>query len=193
MSLFVDRPFRIGDFIQYGPNAGIVEGIGPRSSRLRGLDGTLTTVPNGDLAKLHIVNYSVRNKCLFLQVIGLRYETTRLQLEWLLETMRRRLASHPLVEEGGGMPRVRLTGFGASSIDIEVRAHVLTRDFSAFLETQEELLLGLQDVIEEAGTGFAFPSQTLYLGRDAGLDDSARDRAEKAALANRGKREVALE
>ncbi|SDW40343.1 MscS family membrane protein [Albimonas donghaensis] len=190
VSIFVDRPFRIGDFIQYGAATGTVEAIGPRSSRLRGLDGTLTTVPNGDLAKMHIVNYSVRNKCLFLQVLGLRYETSRLQIEWILEAMRRRLASHPMVEEGGGMPRVRLVGFGASAIDIEVRAQVLTRDFAEFLEIQETLLLELQETIEEAGSGFAFPSQTVYLGRDSGLDAEARERAEQSALAARGKREL---
>ncbi|MEE3098822.1 MAG: mechanosensitive ion channel family protein, partial [Pseudomonadota bacterium] len=125
VSIFVDRPFRIGDFIQYGASSGTVEAIGPRSSRVRGLDGTLTTVPNGDLARMHIVNISARDKCLFHQVLGLRYETSRLQLEWILDEMRRRLSAHPMVETAAGMPRVRLTGFGASSIDVELRAYVL--------------------------------------------------------------------
>ena len=76
VSLFADRPFRIGDYIQYGASSGTVEAIGPRSARIRGLDGTLATVPNSDLAKMHIVNFSLRNKCLFRHVLGLRYETS---------------------------------------------------------------------------------------------------------------------
>lgn len=102
ISIFVDRPFRIGNFIQYGSNSGVVEAIGPRSSRIRGLDGTLTTVPNADLAKMHIVNFSLRDKCLFVQVLGLRYETTRLQVEWILDTTEKRLLAHPIVESRMG-------------------------------------------------------------------------------------------
>jgi len=190
VSIFADRPFRIGDFIQFGAGTGVVEAIGPRSTRLRGLDGTLATVPNSDLARMHVVNFSARNKCLFVQTLGLRYETTRLQLEWILTTMRRRLAEHQMVERSPGMPRVRLVAFGNSSIDVEVRAHVLTSDFGVFLEIQEELLLELQEIIEAGGSGFAYPSQTLYLGRDGGLNLEAKTRAESAALEARGKREV---
>jgi len=75
-SIFADRPFRVGDFISYGENSGVVEAVGARSSRIRAPDGTLTTVPNGDLAKIHITNFSRRDKCLFLHTLGLRYETS---------------------------------------------------------------------------------------------------------------------
>ncbi|WP_306152078.1 mechanosensitive ion channel family protein [Roseovarius sp. MMSF_3281] len=190
ISIFADRPFRIGDFIQYGTSTGTVELIGPRSSRIRGLDGTLTTVPNADLAKMHIVNYSARDKCLLIQSVGLRYETTQLQLEWILATIARRFAAHEMVEEVPGMPRVRLLAFGPSSIDIEVRAHVLTSDYGMFLGVQEELLFLLRTIIEEGGSGFAYPSQTIYLGRDHGLDSEATARAESAALEARGRREI---
>lgn len=181
VSIFADRPFRIGDFIHYGEGDGVVEMIGPRSSRIRGLDGTLTTVPNGDLAKVHIVNYSKRNKCLFLHTLGLRYESSPAQLEWLLSELRRRVALHPLVERSPGFPRVRLTGLGDSSLDVEVRAYVLTANWNEFLEVQEALILDLMRAVEAAGSGFAFPSQTVYLGRDGGLDTAAKERAEAAA------------
>ncbi|MEQ8653584.1 MAG: mechanosensitive ion channel family protein [Kiloniellales bacterium] len=178
VSIFADRPFRIGDFIHYGGSDGVVEMIGPRSSRLRGIDGTLTTVPNADLAKMHIINYSLRNKCVFVHTLGLRYETTPDQLEWLLSETRRRVGEHPKVEVSSGFPRVRVMGFGASSIDVEVRAYVITADWNEFLEVQEELILDLMRTVEAAGSGFAFPSRTLYLGRDAGLDAEAKQAAE---------------
>ncbi|MAS12451.1 MAG: hypothetical protein CMH69_04025 [Nitratireductor sp.] len=181
VSLFADRPFRIGDYIQYGASSGTVEAIGPRSARIRGLDGTLATVPNSDLAKMHIVNFSLRNKCLFRHVLGLRYETSRLQLMWILEEMRKTIAAHPMVETGSGTPRIRLIGFGSSSIDVEVRATVMTPDFGQFLEVQEELLLELQEVIAKGGSGFAFPSQTVYLSRDSSLDDRVQKKIEAEA------------
>ncbi len=169
VSIFADRPFRVGDFIHYGGSDGIVEMIGPRSTRVRGLDGTLTTVPNSDFSKRHITNYSLRDKCFFHHVLGVRYETTPDQFEGLLNELRRRIAAHPMVEETSDMPRVRLLKFGASSLDIDLRAYVLTTNFTEFLSVQEELLLEVIRVVEEAGSGIAFPSVTTYLNNDSGI------------------------
>jgi len=173
VSIFADRPFRVGDFIHYGNSDGIVEMIGPRSSRIRGLDGTLTTVPNSDLSKMHITNYSMRNKCFFHHTLGVRYETTPEQFDGLLSELRRRIAAHPMVEETPDMPRIRLLEFGASSIDIDVRAYVLTTDFAEFLSVQQDLLLDIIRVVDEAGSGFAFPSVTNYLQDDRGIRSAA--------------------
>lgn len=170
LSIFADRPFRIGDSIRLEGKLGVVEAIGPRSSRFRALDGTLITVPNGDLAKQHIVNLSMRDKCLFLHEIGLRYETSPEQMQWLLAELRRRLGRHEMVEKAPGFPRVALTGFGDSALTLQIRAHVLTSDFNTFLKIQEELLLEIMRAVSAAGTGFAFPSQTAYLARDGGID-----------------------
>ncbi len=169
VSIFADRPFRVGDFIHYGNSDGIVEMIGPRSSRIRGLDNTLTTVPNSDLSKMHITNYSMRNKCFFHHIVGVRYETTPDQFDGLLSELRDRIAAHPMVEETSDMPRIRLLRFGESSIDIDVRAYVLTTDFAEFLSVQQELLLDTMRVIDEAGSAIAFPSVTNYLHDDRGI------------------------
>jgi MscS family membrane protein len=71
LSIFADRPFRVGDTIRFGGNGGTVEMIGPRSTRIRGKDGTLMTVPNGDLARAQLVNVSARPSSLFNQRISL--------------------------------------------------------------------------------------------------------------------------
>jgi len=177
VSIFADRPFRVGDFIHYGNSDGIVEMIGPRSSRIRGLDGTLTTVPNSDLSKMHITNYSMRNKCFFHHIVGVRYETTPDQFDGLLNELRDRIAAHPMVEETADFPRIRLLRFGEFSIDIDVRAYVLTTDFAEFLTVQQELLIDIMRVVDEAGSGFAFPSVTNYLQDDRGIRSIALKRA----------------
>ncbi|MEQ9688146.1 MAG: mechanosensitive ion channel family protein, partial [Bauldia litoralis] len=179
VSIFADRPFRVGDFINYGAGGGRVEVVGPRSSRIRALDGTLITVPNGDLAKMHITNYSRRDKCLFLHTLGLRYETSPEQFQWLLEALSQRLGEHPMVGQGHGMPRVALTSFGDSSINIELRAYILTSDYAEFLAIQGQLILDIMGIVAEAGTGFAFPSQTAYLARDTGVDETTKTRIEE--------------
>ena len=170
VSIFADRPFRVGDFIRYGHDSGTVETIGPRSSRIRGLDGTLTAVPNADLAKMQLTNFTARDKTLFHHTIGVRYETSRGQLQQLLDTLRSLVGAHPTVEKSATLPRVRLVGLGSSSVDIEIFAKVLVPDLASFLAVQEELILGIMRAVEECGTGFAFPSTTTYVARDHGLE-----------------------
>lgn len=176
LSIFADRPFRMGDTIRFEGQFAQVEAVGPRSTRIRALDGTLFTVPNGDFAKRHIINVSLRRECLFKHELGLRYETSPEQLRWLLRELRGLLAAHPMVEQTPGRSWAALTGLGDSAFTIEVKAHVRTGDFAQFLVVQELLLFEIVRLVEAAGSGLAFPSRTAYLARDAGLDAEARAR-----------------
>jgi len=168
LSLFADKPVRVGDFCNYGTDIGTVEAIGIRSTRIRGIDRTLTTIPNAVLSKLPVVNFTLRDRMLLKAVIGLRYETKPEQLRYVLAKLRELLLAHPMVTPEPA--RVRLIGFGASSVNLEVFAYVGTKDWNQFLEIQEDIYLRMMDVVAESGTGFAFPSQTLYFARDGGLD-----------------------
>ena len=78
------------------------------------------------------------------------------------------MQGHAKVESG--TLRVRFVSLGKSSLDVEIFAYVLTSVYPEFLSIQEDLLLRIMDIVEESGTGFAFPSQTTYVGRDPGLD-----------------------
>jgi len=180
LTLFADKPFRVGDFINYEDGAGVVESIGPRSSRMRGRDGTLTAVPNTELVTVRIKNYTARNKCQFLHTLGVRYETTPDQLKWLIHQIREMLASHPLVDESPGMPRVRLLRFGESAIHIEARADVMTTEYGEFLEVQQELLLEIMRLVDRAGSRLATRTQTLMLANDVGIDPESQQRADRA-------------
>jgi MscS family membrane protein len=153
ISIFADRPFRVGDQIRFGANSGTVEAVGPRSTRIRGADGTLTTVPNADLAKTQVVNVSARPSSLFQHRISLPARLTSTQLEALLADLRRRVAAHPMVETGPGQPRVRVVGFGAGTRDIEVEvyARIMTTATAAFLEAQEALILDILRSVEASG------------------------------------------
>ena len=170
MTLFADKPFQIGDYVRFGDDDGTVEEIGARSTRIRKLDGTQLTVPNKDIVDSRIANSTTRDNALFLHTIGVRYETTLEQIEWLVGHIREGLREHPKVEEDENMPRVLLAGFGASSIDIEARAYVDTTSVHEFMAVQAELLAMIMRAVEEAGTGMAFPSTTAYLTRDDGIE-----------------------
>ncbi len=108
--LFLDRPVRVGEFCGFGDKTGTVEEIGLRSTRIRGLDRTVITVPNAEFVQLQIINYTRRDMNLFQSSIGLRYETTPDQLRYVAARIRKLLIQHNKVLADPA--RVRLSAFG---------------------------------------------------------------------------------
>jgi MscS family membrane protein len=174
--LYADKPVRIGENCQFGEHQGTVEQIGLRSTRIRGSDRTVVSIPNSEFAKLRLVNYTRRDKIPLKTVLGLRYETTADQLRHVLAALRQLLTRHPQIHAES--VRVRFTGYGAYSLDVEVFALAETNDWATFLAIQEDVLLEVMDVVTGSGCGFAFPSQTHYMATDTGVDAEARRRAE---------------
>jgi len=175
-SLFADKPIRVGDLCRCGEDEGTVEAIGLRSTRIRGVDRTLTTIPNAVLAKMAIENFAERDQILIQTIIGVRYETSLEQLRFLLATIRELLVTHPRIHKDTA--RARLVGFGASSLDIEIFAYAMTRDRIEFLAIREDILLRVMELVEQSGTALAYPSQTLYFSKDSGLDTAKSVKAE---------------
>jgi len=165
LTLFADRPVAVGDFCRFGDRTGIVEEIGVRSTRVRTLDRTIVTVPNADFSSLQIENFNARDRTWYHPMLGLRYETTPQQLRRVMSEVTRILREHPKVDPASA--RVRFIGFGQYSLDLEVFAYVGTGNFDEFLEIAEELNLRILDAVAASGTGFAFPTQRLYIGPDA--------------------------
>jgi MscS family membrane protein len=85
------------------------------------------------------------------------------------------LYEHSKVESSSA--RTRLVRLGNSSLDLEVFAYVLETEYQSFLHIQEDLLLRIMDIVEESGSGFAFPSQTTYFAGDGGLDPAKSQKA----------------
>lgn len=175
LSLFADKPIRVGDFCRCGTDEGTVEAIGIRSTRLRGLDRSLAIIPNATLSKASIMNLAERDRMLLQAVIGVRYETGPDQLRHLLGQVRELLRRDPGVADEDA--RVRFAGFGASSLDLEIFAYVRTRNRAEFLAVREEIFLRIMDLVKESGAGFAFPSQTVYLAQDDGPDPAGNEAA----------------
>jgi MscS family membrane protein len=171
----------VGDFCRFGDRVGTVEAIGLRSTRIRTLDRTLVSIPNAEFSQIHLENFAMRDQIRLFTMIGLRYETTPEQLRYCLARLREMLLAHPMITPDPA--RVRFVGFGAYSLDLELFAYARTADWNEFLEVREDVYLRIMDIVREAGTGFAFPSQTMYVGRDEGLDESrtrlAQERVEQ--------------
>jgi MscS family membrane protein len=168
LMIISDQPVRVGDFCRIGDVVGVVEDIGLRSTRVRTLERTVVSIPNGQTAAVNVENFGLRDKIWFRPTIGLRLETTPEQLRYVLAEIRQMLYAHPMVETDSA--RIRLVRVSSSSLDLEVFSYVKTSDYTTFVEVQEDVLLRMLDIIEASGTALAFPSSTTYLARDHGLD-----------------------
>jgi MscS family membrane protein len=157
VSVISDRPVSVGDFCKFGDRVGTVEDIGLRSTRIRTLDRTLVTVPNGSFSAMTLENFDRRDKMLFHVTLNLKRDTTPDQVRTLLQSITKLLKDHPKVETGG-LP-VRFVGIGAYSLDIEIFAYIRTLDGDEFMTIQQDLFLSIMDAVESAGTALALPTQ----------------------------------
>jgi len=160
-----DRSIVVGDVCRIGQYVGEVVDVGLRSMQLRTLNRTVVYVPNGTLATMEVENLSRRDKFLFNPTLALRYETALAQLERIVGDLRQMLAADDRVENDAA--RVRFIRFGAYSLDVEVFSYVKAPDYPSFLAIQEDLLTRVMDIVQAAGAGFAFPSQTMYMRPDS--------------------------
>jgi MscS family membrane protein len=175
--LFIDQPVRVGDFCSFGDKMGTVENIGIRSTQVRALDRTLISIPNSTFADMEIVNWAECDQMLIRTTIGLRYETESDQLRYVLAKLREMLHAHPRIDHN--TVRVRFAGYGASSLDVDLRIYALTREWNDFYAIREDVFLRVNEIVRESGTEFAFPSQALYMSRDQGLDKERSDAAKQ--------------
>ena len=163
--ILLDRPFSIGDWISVGDVSGEVVDINFRSTKVRALDNSVYILTNSTVSSATINNGTLRNKRLYRFTLGVTYDTTRPQLEQLMTDLTAMLKASPYTYEDSVL--VKLSGFGASSIDLLVSAYLRTADMTRFLQMQNDLNLDLMDVMQKNGVDFAFPSTTVYLEKNS--------------------------
>jgi MscS family membrane protein len=160
VSIIFDGAVKVGEFVRIGDKTGMVEYVGLRSTRIRTLDRTLLTIPNGQMATLNIETVSNRDKFWCHHFIGVTYNTTADQLKAITGDIRELLLKFSRADDSS--IRVRVVRFGASSIDIELSAYLFASDWENFLEMQEALLLDVMAIVTRHGSSMAFPTQTVY-------------------------------
>ncbi len=169
VSIGIDQPFRVGDWVIVDGVEGEVEAIGLRSTRVRTLERTVVSFPNGRLADSRAENFGPRDRIRFRTVFGLEYRTSAAQMTQIRDQVEALLKSHPTTWPGRIV--VRFLQFGVSTLDVEAFCWVDTPDVDEFRRIREEHLLGIMRVVEGAGASFAFPTQTLLLRQDGPRGD----------------------
>ncbi|WP_313706487.1 mechanosensitive ion channel family protein [Massilia sp.] len=170
VTVIADRPAQVGDFIRVGDLIGTVEDVGIRSTRIRTLERTLVTIPNGDLSARQIENFAPRERFLFNPVVWVDYRASSAKLREAIGIVQQVLKEHEKIAEGA---RALLGRIGERSFNIEVFAYIEVRDFEESLRIREALLLAIYERLEAAGIGLAFPAQTIVVSRAQQADGRA--------------------
>jgi MscS family membrane protein len=164
ISILGDQVIRVGETCRIGDKVGTVEDISLRSTRIRTLERTELSVPNGQLANMNVENISRSDKSLFRTKLELSRETSPERLTALLTELRALLYGRPEVDPNG--TRVRFVGFGEWSLEVEIFCQILTTKLNDFLAIREDLLLEIMKLVAGAGVQFAIPARSLYLAQD---------------------------
>ena len=174
ITLLLDRPYVVGQWIAYQGYSGTVEEIGFRSTRLRLFDGTLVTIPNSDIVNKSVQNYSLRPFIRRLLNVTVPYDTSLEKMRLAVQIIKDILDSpefrenvHDPADPKFYAPRVHFTEFNAASLNIQVYYYFRpSSDWLAYLAYNERFNLALMEAYEKAGIEFSFPTQTLYLAGD---------------------------
>jgi small-conductance mechanosensitive channel len=160
LSIALDRPFAIGDFIVVGDVLGTVEYIGLKTTRIRSLSGEQIVFSNADLLKSRIRNYKRMAERRVLFGFGVVYQTPAAKLERVPALVREIVESQPKTR----FDRAHFKEYGDSSLNFEVVYHVLDPDYNAYMDIQQAINLAIFRRFQEEGIEFAYPTRTLYLG-----------------------------
>ena len=165
VSIFLDRIYGKGDWIRGSGVEGTVEEIGFRTTKIRRFDKALTTVPNAKLAGDAVINFSRMTNRRIYWKIGIEYGASEGQLKQVVNGIREHVMDNDDFETNPDLVStlIHVDSFNDSSIDIMLYCFTTTTNWGEWMKVKEELAYHIKALVEEAGTGFAFPSTSVYV------------------------------
>jgi MscS family membrane protein len=162
--IFMDRPFRAGDWVAIEGVEGTVENVGFRSTRIRTFYNSLITVPNAEVTRLKVDNLGVRRQRRIKTTISVTYGTPPAKMEAFCAGVRELIRAHPYTRND--RYSVWFDDFGPASLDIQLICHLDTQDYATERRERHRLFLDIMRLAQSMGVEFAFPTQTIYMGKD---------------------------
>jgi MscS family membrane protein len=164
VSILVERRFKIGDWVAV-PDVveGVVEHIGFRSTRVRRFDKVPAIVPNNMFSDHALINYSEMTHRRIYWTIGLEYRTTKEQLQKVRDDILAWIEGNDNFVSSDELPcLVYVDSFNSSSIDMMVYCFTRETLWANWLKNKQDLAYSIKQIVEEAGSAFAFPSRSVY-------------------------------
>jgi MscS family membrane protein len=171
LTVLLDRPFHIGDWVIIGDVEGSVEEVGFRSTRIRTFYNSLVTLPNSNLTTTTIDNMGARRYRRMKAMLGLTYQTPPEKIDAFCEGIRELVRLHPYMRKD--FYHVYFNEYNSASLDILVYVFWETPDWNTELRERHRFLLDILRLAKQVDVDFAYPTQTLYLKRDESLPGPA--------------------
>jgi small-conductance mechanosensitive channel len=159
LSIVLDKPFVIGDFIIVGDFLGSVEHIGLKTTRIRSLSGEQLVFTNSDLLQSRIRNYKRMARRRIVFSFGVIYQTSYETLAAIPVMVREIIEA----QQQTRFDRAHFKAYGNSSLDFEVVYYVENPDFNVYMDIQQAINLAIFRRFQEENIEFAYPTQTLYI------------------------------
>jgi small-conductance mechanosensitive channel len=169
LSIVLDRPFVVGDFIIVDDLMGTVERVGVKTTRVRSLSGEVLVFSNSDLLKSRIRNYQQMLERRVVFSVGVTYETPAEKVRRIPAMLREAVEAQARTR----FDRAHFKEYADSSLAFEVVYHVLDRDFNLFMDVQQAINLAILDRFASQGIEFAYPTSTLHIRSAPGESPSA--------------------
>ena len=159
-SIYLDRPFKVGDFIIIGEEMGTVEKIGMKSTRIKSLSGELLVVSNKELSDIRIRNFGEIERRRRQFNIKVEYKTSNEKIKKATDLIKGIIENLEICE----FERAVFESFGDFSLNLLISYYVKTPEQSTFMQINQKINLEIKEAFEKEGIQFAFPpAQTVLL------------------------------
>ncbi len=160
-SIYLDKPFQVGDFIIVSNDMGVVKKIGIKSTRIQTLQGEELVVSNKELTETRVHNYKKMEKRRIVFTFGVLYETPTEKIKKIPALIKDIIDKVDLAE----IDRVHFKAFGDFSLNFEVVYYLNSSDYNQYMDTQQEINLAIKEQFEKEGIIFAYPTQTVFINK----------------------------
>lgn len=183
LSIILDKPFVLGDFLIVGDLMGAVEHIGLKTTRIRSLSGEQLIFANGDLLESRIRNFGRMKERRVVFKLGITYQTPKSKIEKVPGIIKAAIEA----EKTARFDRSHFNEYGNFSLNFETVYYVAVPDYNTYMNIQQAINLRIHEDFEKEGIEFAYPTQTLFVMPPEAKRSAPRKRARSPrAHADRG-------
>lgn len=158
-SIYMDKPFKVGDFIIVGDDMGVVEKIGFKTTRIRDLQGQQLVISNQELTSTRIHNFKRMQRRRIPVTLGVVYETPHEKLEKIPTLIKDIITKETETE----FDRCHFKSYGDFSLNYEYVYFVDTADYNEYMDIQQRINLAINKAFVDEGIEFAYPTQTIIV------------------------------
>lgn len=157
-TIFLDKPFVVGDLVKVDGIEGTIEKVGFRSTQIRSMDKSIITVPNKKMIDNALENLTLRNFRRVKFTLALTYETTPEQLKLITDDINKLINEHPNIKEES---IAIFEEFGDYSLNLMVLYFIEMMEYYPYLKIKEDLNYQITQIIYKHGSSFAYPTRTI--------------------------------